>query len=201
MIYLNEQELGFDPNGLGFPSLDGCQAIVFTTENGLYGMHNFGGADQDSWAIRAKMFGDFFDDHFLRGGVGSALYGVCYATTSRGYGVDKVKSKWKGELSAFAKAVGYKGKIWGYNLDLSGIPASAYVEFRKAGTACTIWAKKWNDADRTKGNNSATMHHKCFAKRKNAAGTGYVTQVEALNKQVVLSVTTTGLAQFQPEKL
>lgn len=40
MQYLGTNEIGFDPDVLGFPSVKTCQAIVYETATGLYGLHD-----------------------------------------------------------------------------------------------------------------------------------------------------------------
>jgi hypothetical protein len=198
--YLGEREVGFDPSGLGFPSLDGCQAIVYQTDNGLFGYHNFGGADEASWPERSAAFGSFVNEHFMRA-TGRILYGVCYVTTARGYGNSHTTRKWKGELASFADAVGFDGPIWGYNLSNSGIAPGAYVELRKNGNACEVWAKHWSDADRTKGINSGPMYHRIIMRRQKPDGSGYDTKVEAQNLKIATNVNPAGMVQFQLERL
>jgi len=199
--YLNEREVGFDPGGLGFPSLDGCQAIVYLTDNGLFGYHNFGGADEASWPERSAGFGTFFNGHFLRGAKGRILYGVCYVTTARGYGTENTQRKWKGELAAFADAVGFGGPIWGYNLSSSGIVPSAYVEFRKSGSECEIWAKKWNDSDKQTAANTTPMHHKILVRRQAPGGASYISQVENQTRNIVSTVAAAGMTRYHAERL
>lgn len=40
MHWVHENQMAFDPAGLGFPSILGCQAICFHTSRGLYGFHD-----------------------------------------------------------------------------------------------------------------------------------------------------------------
>ena len=82
-------------------------------------------------------WGQFVTGHVSGGGTGSALYGVCYPVTKRGYtGIQK--AQWLAELAAFAKGVGFTGPIYGYDLADSGIQGSAYVSFTHVQGKCVI---------------------------------------------------------------
>ena len=37
--YLNEREVGFDADTIGFPNIGACMGVVLQTDNGLYGFH------------------------------------------------------------------------------------------------------------------------------------------------------------------
>lgn len=192
VLCLNERELGFDANTIGFPSIDSCMAIVYVTPNGLFGYHNFGGSANGAWADRVNAFSQYFQHHFLRGD-GSRLYGVTYVDR-RGYSLPALAS-WTGELIAFAAGLGYNGKIRGYNLSGSGIAPSAYVEFRKFGDKCEMWVKKWADADKTNGANIDKYNHKIAPTR------GGVTVVEDQNGGIVTAVTNAGLRHVHSTRL
>jgi hypothetical protein len=140
VLYLSENEVGFDPTDLGFPSIGGCHAVVYVTANGLFGLHNFGGAERDVWPGRSAVFANFVKNHAGYRGAGKLLYGVCYATggTSRGYGDTAPKKIWTEELAAFAKALDYRGEIYGYDLVNQSFPPAAYVDFHKIDTTCVI---------------------------------------------------------------
>jgi hypothetical protein len=194
-VYLNEHEVGFDASLVGFPSISGCHAIVLVTQKGMFGYHNAGGSAQASWPLRAGGFAQFYQEHFLRG-PGTRLYGVTYVGTNRGYGGVSA-DRWKGELLAFATALNFAGKIRGYNLDLSGVPASAYVEFRRAGDKAEIYVKHWVDADKTVGFNTDRANHKIVVPR----GGGTVITLENQNNQVVTKVTQTGLVRVHSARL
>jgi hypothetical protein len=199
LVYLKENEVGFDQNDIGFPSISGCHAIVYVTANGLFGIHNFGGADQASWADRSAVFANFVTNHPPGPGTGRHLYGVCYATgaNSRGYGLQAPKAVWTRELAAFAMALGYGGPISGYDLVNRGIPPSVYVLFHNVGSTCVIQVKAWTDNDATRGPNATPLDHQMFRRHPN--GVGYFLQQTSQN--VVTAVTTTGLVTVYPEKL
>lgn len=199
MRYLVENELGFDPSGLGFPSISGCHAIVYVTTAGLFALHNFGGADSGSWKDRSDALGVYVHAHVNGNAIGKTMYGVCYATgnNSRGYGVANEKQKWLGELAKFGDAVGYSGPIYGYDMSNQPTPPSAYVEFNKIGDKCVIQMKAWNPGDATKGINTSPADHQMMRRNKN--GVGYALQDTAA--QVVTAVTQAGLTTVYPEKL
>ena len=55
-IQLGERQVGFDAHKLGFPSVDGCMAIVVVLPEGLYGYHSLGGERSTDWPriVRAR---------------------------------------------------------------------------------------------------------------------------------------------------
>jgi hypothetical protein len=145
MVCLGEREVGFDPDCIGFPSIDGCHGVVLVTASGLWGFHNFGGSGVSSFAERSQSFATFVSQHFVTRGVSSHLYGTCFRN-KRGYADANKLSAWKAEMKAFASALGYKGTVSGYNLDQVGYGAkSAYVEYRRNGGTCTVSCKPWVD--------------------------------------------------------
>jgi hypothetical protein len=195
MLYLNEHEVGFDPDGIGFPSISGCHAIVYVTDKGLFGYHNAGGSANDKWAVRAGAFAQYYNGHFLRGGSGRRLYGTSYVDGNRGYSLP-AQTSWKGELLEFAGQLAYGGKIRGFNLSKSGVASSAYVEYRKVGEKCEIWIKHWSDADRTLGAVASRLNHKIVVTRG-----GVDVTIEDVPRQVVTAVATAGLQHVHSERL
>ncbi len=145
MKFLMEHEMAFDADELGFPSIQGCHAIVYQTKDGLFGYHNAGGSGDDRFKGRATKFAEFVR---ANGGDGSGtrLYGCSFiGNNQRGYS-GKAKDKWKLELVTFATELGYTGKISGYDLHktLKGGNDSAYVEYRKSGSKCDVHIRKWS---------------------------------------------------------
>jgi hypothetical protein len=164
MLYLSENEVGFDPTGLGFPSISGCHAVVYVMANGLFGLHNFGGAERDVWPGRSAVFANFVTNHAGYREPGKLLYGVCYATggNSRGYGDTAAKQVWTEELAAFAQALGYHGDICGYDLAYQNSPPPAYVDFHKVNMTCVIQTAPWNNNSGTSGANALLVDHRMF---------------------------------------
>jgi hypothetical protein len=196
-VYLSENEVGFHQIRLGFPSISGCHAIVYVA-NGLFGLHNFGGADQAQWAERATAFAGFVTSRAGGPGAGKHLYGVCYATgaNSRGYGLASPKQVWTRELTAFATALGYGGPISGYDLTNLGTPPSVYVLFENVGATCVIQVKGWSKGDGPTGPNASPLDHQMIARNTNGVGYGLKPK-----NNVVTSVPTSGLRTVYPEKL
>lgn len=159
MILLDEWHVGFDPSVLAFPSIFGCHAVALLTKQGLYGVHNFGGAETEKHKDRSDGFAAFVKPHnrFVAADM-LHLYGTCFRTTQRGYGTDQ-EAKWKQEMKAFAKALKYHGPVSGFNLDTvvgwprkPGSPTdpdSAYVEYRKIFDECYIQVAPWSHMDDT----------------------------------------------------
>ena len=163
MVYLREHEVGFDLEGIGFPSISGCIAIVYRTSNGLYGLHNAGGSAEDKFQERAKKFSEYVTKHFLYSGKGLCLYGSSFVTGNRrGYGGSSAKKGWKDEMKTFADALGFKGDILGYDLGKTNMAdsASAYVEYNAVEGGCAIEVKQWSDAGKETGPNLRRLHHK-----------------------------------------
>ena len=207
MKFLGERHLGWDAQELSFPSISGCLALVYVTANGLYGFHNYGGADAPQWPGRSGAFKSYVTTHGRGGGNGAALYGVCYATGlgGRGYGITKPKEVWLSELASFAKAVDFKGPIFGYDLGQSGLVPSVVVEFNRVGATCVVQVRGFQHAEGTKGANISGNDHKWAPTRgagQDKKGVNvYVTTVEAVTGNVVTSLPRAGFRTVYPEKL
>ncbi len=156
MKYVDERLAAFDQDKLGFPSISACHAIVYLTSRGLYGYHNLGGETPERWRDAPKKFGEFVDAKLASGEAGLGLYGCAHVTGQRGYPGDK-QTAWRTELKEFAARVGWRGDIWGYDLsgfdDQPGYDAkkSAYVECRKVGGKCLLYARQWRDHENMSG--------------------------------------------------
>jgi hypothetical protein len=158
MIYLDERQVGFHTSILGFPSIDGCHALVLQTTSGLFGMHIVGGERKPQnadpgWDSRAKAFAAFVRSHFITGDF-VHLYGTCFRSSKRGY-IDPKLESWKAEMKAHAKALGFRGPVSGFDLaKATGWPGgdSAYVEYRKVFDSCYIAYKPWSHLTKGAGN-------------------------------------------------
>jgi len=156
--YVSERELVFSPDVLGFPSIMGCHGIVYVTNAGLFGYHNYGGEIPGQYNDRATAFANFVAGHPNGPGVGSALFGACYLTqagdTLRAYGANP-RQKWIAELTAFASALGFNGPIYGYDFGtFPGIGASAYSEFQRVNATCVVQVKTWTNVGATSAPNT-----------------------------------------------
>lgn len=203
MTYLGNNHIGFDATELGFPSIAGCHAIVLVTANGLFGLHNMGGADPGQWEGRSTAFGTFVKG--LGGSFGATImYGVCYATgdNSRGY-LDGGKTAWLNELLSFAKKVSYSGPIWGYDLADQPVPPSVTVMFSKVGATCVIQVKPYVPTEDTKGAILNAAHHKLLkpVPGQNMQNPGTKYMIDAITTQVVRATTMAPFKTVYPGKL
>lgn len=181
MVFLDERQVGFHTGILGFPSIDGCHALVLQTTAGLYGMHIVGGErgpkDADrGWETRAEGFANFVRDHFLTSEP-VHLFGTCFRTTKRGY-EDPQLDNWKKEMKAHAKALGYRGPISGFDLaKAQNWPNndSAYVEYRKVFDKCYIAYKPWHQMNKTPGTSGGILDK---VNRKTTSGSGQVGAIQ-----------------------
>jgi len=149
MRYLMEHEAGHDTDRLGFPSIQGCHAIALLTQDALFGFHNAGGSGNDKFDERARLFAGYVRRLSGRKIRGVHLYGSTFVgNNQRGYGGTNVAETWKLELAKFAAALGFRGPISGCDLaqTITAPGASAYVEYRKVGQACYVFAKQWTSA-------------------------------------------------------
>jgi len=149
MRYLGNNHIGFDSTALGFPSIKGCQAIVYQTSQGLYGFHDmkaWGGKPVDE--AKSKTFALFVqglniphEEHAV------CLYGVINQTEQYGSD-DKGIKDWKGMLLLVTKALKFKGPIYGYRVTEHITKGeSVYVRFDKEDTKCRISYKRWSKMD------------------------------------------------------
>jgi hypothetical protein len=184
MLYLSENETGFDSEGIGFPSIDGCLAVVYLTQNGLFGYHSYGGATPSAWLPRASAFRDFVTQHQFGRSAGCRLYGAAFLNR-RGYNPPSPRV-WGNELKAFAAALRFRGKIRGYDLAQSGVQPPAYVVFDKMGAKCWGSAIPWADVIHTMATNTDLINRARVRVRAN--------DVELLNQtaNVVVGARATG---------
>lgn len=133
VIQLCEREIGFDAAEMGFPSIDGCRAIVLVTAGGLFGVHLNGKlTDQKQTA-----FVNFIAGHVQGATAKRALYA---ASASLGMTVAPDQA----ELRGLAVALAFVGPIYWATLPAGG---SAYVHYTDVNhTTCGITARVWNDA-------------------------------------------------------
>jgi hypothetical protein len=154
-IYLAEHEVGVDPQLIGFPNLGACMAIVVLTDRGLFGYHLMPG-----FTRKASIFKTFIDGRVpvpnLLRLYGSAYFSNRYDGVVNGKGP---KDQWKDEMSEIATAIGFHGKVTGFDTSASSVHSdrtmrittfgkshigSNYVEYRKdpGGGKCRAYYKK-----------------------------------------------------------
>ncbi|WP_270936802.1 hypothetical protein [Falsiroseomonas oryzae] len=168
--FLKEREVGFDSSRLGYPSVANCLAVCYVTPNGLFGLHNNGAVDPGPRAERSTAFANFVMAHASYA-KGTRLYGVTFAANNR-YPASP-NAKWAEELGVFATALGFDGKIRGFDLANAGITGSAYVEFRWAGEKAEIWVEAWTGQATTTGA-PLNPHDQKFIANRSLAGTPVV---------------------------
>lgn len=198
MKFLMEHEMAFDTQVLGFPSIQGCHAIVFQTDNGIYGFHNYGGSGDSDFSPRAKLFKSFVNTHGGLTAKAHRVYGVSFVgNNQRGYS-GKTKDKWKQELVKFATELGFAGKISGYDLykSFNGSNDSAYVEFRVNGNKCDVYVRKWGAQETPSG---STRNPNPNDHKKRTGASGSMTLSPLIN--VVTGINTTGLTKISKTKL
>jgi hypothetical protein len=147
---LNEREVGFDANSIGFPSIGACMGVVLQTANGLYGFHAMPG-DVD----RVAGYDLFIQRHALTG-AGVHLYGSCI----RSKRCSGDLAQWRAEMTTIANALNYHGPVGGF--DLPAYPDNkdkttdtTYVEYRRDATTstCEIYYKRMSKMTVTSGTN------------------------------------------------
>lgn len=150
--FLNERQIGFDTQAIGFPNLGDCMGAVLQNEGGLFGFHIYG--------LGGLMDGEF--GRYMQANAGfransSHLYGCCY--WPRRYGGGQGLAQWKAEMIALADAVGYHGPISGIDTSKgTGIKKTetTYVEYRLGGTGeCEIYYKRMSKMSTTDTNVTA----------------------------------------------
>ena len=133
MIYLCEREIGFDPVCIGFPSVDGCRAIVVVTAGGLFGYHLNGVLN----IAKMTAFVNFVTQH-VHGLVIRRLYA---ASASAGLALAQDQQ----ELRDIAAALGYAGPVYWGSLLPGG---SSYVHYQDINhNTCSITSRAWVDAN------------------------------------------------------
>jgi len=196
--FLMENEMAFDSHMLGFPSIQGCHAIVYQTDRGIYGFHNYGGSGDNDFSSRADLFNNFVSNHGSFGGEPVRLYGVSFiGNNQRGYS-GNAKNKWKAELLEFAQKLNYKGKISGYDLhkSFSGENDSAYVEFQINEAKSDIYIRKWNSGE-SLGNRVANPSLNDHKKRTGPSNNMLVSD----SPYVFTEISQVGLTKISKEKL
>ncbi|MFL5327560.1 MAG: hypothetical protein ACJ8C4_01485 [Gemmataceae bacterium] len=187
MKFLLEHEAGFDNERLGYPSISGCHAICYLTGVGLFGFHNAGGSGPDKFAERARIFGDYVRA-FSPNIKGLHLHGCSFVSENRrGYSAP-AQDNWKAELKAFASDLGFKGPISGYDLSHLNTTSSAYVEYRRVGSSCLMFAQPWTETGKTTGANTGGV------RQQKLVGSGQ-------NPSVVTAVDTASLTQVFPVQM
>ena len=150
MHYVGNNHVAFDTQSLGFPSIQGCQAVCLHVTGGLYGFHDYKGSGGDEVdAAKAKAFAVWAGANgtaSLDGGI--ALYGVInqahqYTRNQAG------EQEWKRMLLRVAQELGFDGPIYGVRITTHvGKADSLYVRFDVAGNDVRISYKRWSKMEK-----------------------------------------------------
>lgn len=150
MRFLDTNQIGFDPQALGFPSVGSCQAIVYQTDIGLFGFHASSSGLQ-AHTNKAQTFAQYVQHRSItHAPPAGAIHGVCVIgviTHFQRFG-DKqgTTANWGNELDAIATSLAFNGPIYGAqvtgHVDKND---SIYVRFDwQANARCTVRYKRWS---------------------------------------------------------
>lgn len=153
MIYVGNNHVGFDREALGFPSVLGCQAVVYQTRAGLFGFHDMkGGGGVDVDPAKAKAYAQWVQATSINfQSQALCLWGVINQTHQ--YGSDQQgMAAWKTMLVGVAKAIKFKGPIRGVRLTRHLDPTdSVYIRYDVVGTGCRIRFRRWRKMEFDQG--------------------------------------------------
>lgn len=152
MHYVGNNHVAFDPQSLGFPSIQSCQAVCFQVNGGLYGFHDYkgsGGVEVDK--AKASAFAQWARANgtaSLDGGV--ALYGVI--NQSHQYTRDRAgEQEWRTMLLDVSDRLRFDGSIYGVRVTSHvGRADSLYVRFDIVGSDVRISYKRWSKMEQDK---------------------------------------------------
>jgi hypothetical protein len=154
MLYLGNNHIGFDTQALGFPSVMGCQAVVYQTRQGIYGFHDMkGGGTADVDAAKADAFRSFVQGHHMAHATDALqIYGVINQTQQYGKDAAEVQ-KWRTMLLGIATALGFHGPVYGFRVDKHvSKNDSLYIRYDVDGNKCIIRYKRWSKMELDKTN-------------------------------------------------
>ena len=125
-IYLAEDQVGSDPNLIGFPTLGGCMGIVIVTDTMMYGFHNPPGHN-----ARVPEFSKLYNGQPARRMLSCCRWDKRYDGANQ-LGTTKFQ-QWVSEVKELAGLMKYSGPVSGINLSATltaiGERDSAYCEY------------------------------------------------------------------------
>ena len=122
-VYLNEAQAGSDANLIGFPHLVICMGVVLQTNAYMYGYHF---DHQDRTAANCVAFANFIAKRRGRVANGVRLYG-CGNLALRYEGGGR--QAWRAEMRLIAGALGYHGRVSGFDTGIINPQDGTYVEY------------------------------------------------------------------------
>ena len=196
VIFLKEHEFGYDPNTLGFPSIDACRAVVLHTSNGLFGWHQASGAYPDRFNTYGNKLASYIRGHRHASSTALGIYMVTHVGMRGGYGGisgtpagnDQAGREHLAEIAAYAQAIGFVGPIRSYDLSFKWPNCSCYVEFTANGGTCDVHASAWSNT----GNDTTNYDGSRGYNHKNGHGASFVNPKKKFTK-----VNTTGKVKLE----
>ncbi|MGH7121834.1 MAG: hypothetical protein ACREFP_23050 [Acetobacteraceae bacterium] len=151
MQYLGTNEIGFDKQALGFPSVKTCQAIVYETGSALYGFHDALGQSA-AFPAKCSAFAQFVQEVSINH-KWLAICVIGVITREQRFKMNQV-DEWKAQLFEVAEHLDFQGEIWGARLqERVGDDDSAYIRFDRLDHTsgvkppCQISFKTWSKMD------------------------------------------------------
>lgn len=138
-IFLNENEVGFDTQLVGFPNLGACMGVVVLTDQGMFGFHPMPRV-REKYPVFAQYIQQKAPTATLLRFYGSCSWKLRYNLGAYG---------WKDEMRDIANAIGFHGKVKGLDTSQASHGEKRddhcnYVEYRPVGGGqkCEIYYKK-----------------------------------------------------------
>jgi hypothetical protein len=136
-IHLNERQVGFDSQTVGFPDIGACMGLAIQVDGGLYGFHIM-----PKELDKVGTFLQYFTGHVSTGAM-KHLHGCCRWTER--YSSDGTRADWEIEMKAIAGVLGYHGPVSGFDA-AAGTKLkkddAIYIELRRVGTAAVSYHYK-----------------------------------------------------------
>lgn len=142
-VYLNEMQAGCDPALIGFPHILLCMGVVLETNANMYGFH-FDSTNQTPGS--AAVFHAFIVGQGGNAANAVRLYGACnWARRYNGGG----RTAWTTEMQTIAAALGYTGKVSGFDTSIINPQDGTYVEYvpQYGQDRCRIFYKRNEKVD------------------------------------------------------
>jgi hypothetical protein len=175
MHYLGNNHVGFDALALGFPSIKGCQAVIYHVKAGLFGCHDMksGAGFSTAEAVttgKATAFANWVSKHANGSSPGVALYGV--VNRNEQYQDDTAgNAEWDAMLIEVADKLRFDGSIYGARVNSHVKQGdSIYVVAEVQGNDCHIKWKRWEKMKQVAG--SEHSHADQAVLRRQSIATG-----------------------------
>jgi len=143
MIYLNNNQVGHDTQTIGFPSVESCNAIVYQTEQALYGFHNLGGYADHQRATKAVAFGLYVQSlNIPHTEHATNLYSTIVGDKRYPVNHKTYWDQWADEMRQIAHNLDYDGVITLINLSSHIGTNSVYIRYDANNGDCDISFKQ-----------------------------------------------------------